>query len=89
MVSTSSVTGGEGVFSVEQMSYFKRVNGMKLNNPCLIGFGISNGTAFIEAGKYSRGGIIGSALIKAIGKEGKLKENIIEFIREFKPSVTS
>jgi tryptophan synthase alpha chain len=84
MVSTSSVTGGKSSFSGEQISYFKRVGGMKLNNPCLIGFGISNRNAFSEAGKYSRGGIIGSAFIKAIGKEGKLTQNIIEFIREFK-----
>jgi tryptophan synthase alpha chain len=87
MVSTSSVTGGRSSFSREQVSYFKRVSEMKLNNPCIIGFGISAHKQFSDACECAHGGIIGSAFIKVLGKEGKLKENIIEFIREINPSV--
>jgi tryptophan synthase alpha chain len=82
MVSSSSVTGSKGEFSDDQMSYFKRVSEMKLNNPCLIGFGISNHETFINAGKFARGGIIGSAFVKALGNPGKRNENINKFIKD-------
>jgi tryptophan synthase alpha chain len=80
MVSSSSVTGVRGSFSDYQMSYFKRVSGMKLCNPCLIGFGISDHEAFVSAGKYAGGGIIGSAFVKVLGNPGSLNENIDKFI---------
>jgi tryptophan synthase alpha chain len=84
MVSTSSVTGSRGNFTEDQMLYFKRTGEMNLVNPCLIGFGISNHDTFINAGKYARGGIIGSAFVKTLGSEGNLKENIEQFIREIR-----
>jgi tryptophan synthase alpha chain len=80
MVSSSSVTGSREGFSDDQMSYFKRVNEMKLENPCLIGFGISDQNTFMNACKYSRGGIIGSAFVKNLGKEGDSVEIIRKFI---------
>jgi tryptophan synthase alpha chain len=80
MVSASSVTGSNGNFSADQISYFKRVNEMKLKNPCLIGFGISDRQTYVMAGKYSRGGIIGSAFVKTLGMEGDLIENIRKYI---------
>jgi tryptophan synthase alpha chain len=84
MVSSSSVTGSKVNFSDDQMLYFKRVNEMNLENPCLIGFGISNRETFINAGKYARGGIIGSAFVKILGKDGNVIENIGQFIKEIK-----
>ena len=84
MVSSSSVTGSKGNFSDDQISYFKRVKGMNLKNPCLIGFGISNHETFIKAGKYSGGGIIGSAFINVLGQDGNMVENIKLFIDEIK-----
>lgn len=80
MVSSSSVTGSREGFSNDQMSYFKRVSEMKLANPCLIGFGISNHKTFVDAGKFARGGIIGSAFVKILGKEGYTFEIISQFI---------
>lgn len=41
MVSASSTTGTKESFSPKQLSYFRRINEMKLKNPRLIGFGIS------------------------------------------------
>ena len=79
MVSSSSVTGSREGFSDDQMSYFKRVSEMKLANPCLIGFGISNHKTFVDAGKFARGGIIGSAFVKTLGKEG----DSVEIVRKF------
>ena len=84
MVSSSSVTGSRGNFTDEQMSYFKRTGEMNLENPCLIGFGISDHNTFINAGKYARGGIIGSAFVKILAKDGNLKENVGQFIREIR-----
>jgi len=80
MVSSSSVTGSREGFSDDQMSYFKRVSEMKLANPCLIGFGISNHKTFVDAGKFARGGIIGSAFVKTLGKEGDSVEIVRKFI---------
>jgi tryptophan synthase alpha chain len=84
MVSSSSVTGSKGKFSDDQISYFNRVNAMKLKNPCLIGFGISNRDTFRIAGKYSRGGIIGSAFVDILGQGGNIEENIFRFVKEIK-----
>jgi tryptophan synthase alpha chain len=84
MVSSAAVTGSKGSFSAEQTEYFKRVSNMKLNNRCLTGFGISNHETFGEACKYSAGGIIGSAFVKALGREGQLSDNIIQFMKEIK-----
>jgi tryptophan synthase alpha chain len=88
MVSTSSVTGTKGSFSEDQMSYFKRVKGMNLNNPCLVGFGISDRETFNNTGNYARGGIIGSAFVKILGKEGRLGRNISDFIHEIKGNIS-
>jgi tryptophan synthase alpha chain len=84
MVSSSSITGSKGDFSDEQMLYFKRINEMNLGNPGLIGFGISNHETFSKAGKYARGGIIGSAFVSVLGREGNIRENIYQFIREIR-----
>jgi tryptophan synthase alpha chain len=84
LVSSSSVTGAKGNFSEDQMSYFKRVREMNLENPCLIGFGISDRETFINAGKYARGGIIGSAFVKILGQEGNVVDKINQFIKELK-----
>jgi tryptophan synthase alpha chain len=82
MVSSSSVTGKKGNFSGDQIAYFKRVSELRLKNPCLIGFGISNRGAFTSAVKYARGGIIGSAFIDILDKDGNMIDNINSFINE-------
>jgi tryptophan synthase alpha chain len=84
MVSSSSVTGSKGNFSDDQISYFKRVSEMKLRNPVLIGFGISNHETFINAGKFARGGIIGSAFVNVLEEDGNNFEKINQFIKEIK-----
>jgi tryptophan synthase alpha chain len=84
MVASSSVTGTKGDFSEDQISYFSRVKNMNLKNPGLIGFGISNRETFINAGKYSRGAIIGSAFVKVLAKDNNVIENIKQFINDIK-----
>lgn len=64
MVSSSSVTGSNSGFGVEQTDYFKSISDMKLKNTQIVGFGISNNETFTQATQYGKGAIIGSAFIK-------------------------
>ena len=82
MVSSYNVTGAIDSFDSFQKKYFKRINSMKLKSPLLVGFGISNKDTFIDAGKYSRGAIIGSAYINWISENGIYKT--LEFIKSLK-----
>jgi tryptophan synthase alpha chain len=68
MVSSSATTGVQDAFGDMQENYFKRINNMRLKNPTLVGFGISNKVTFDSACRFSRGAIIGSAFVKQLGK---------------------
>lgn len=85
MVSSSSITGSSSGISEEQITYFNRINDMKLKNPRLIGFGISDHQTYATACKYSSGAIIGSAFIRTLDKAENLKiaiEDFVEMVRE-------
>jgi tryptophan synthase alpha chain len=60
------------------------VSDIKLRNPVLIGFGISNHETFINTGKFARGGIIGSAFVNILEQYGNNFENINQFIKEIR-----
>lgn len=77
MVSSASTTGAQSGFGDEQTNYFKRIADMNLNNPQIVGFGISNNETFTQATKHTKGAIIGSAFIKHI------TNNDIQTIDEF------
>lgn len=70
MVSSASVTGAKSGFGQEQQDYFERIENMKLSNPQIVGFGISNSETFQQATKTAKGAIIGSAFIKHLTKNG-------------------
>jgi len=70
MVSSSSVTGNQSGFGNEQTNYFKLIADMKLKNPQIVGFGISNNETFAQATQYAKGAIIGSAFIKHLTNKG-------------------
>jgi tryptophan synthase alpha chain len=70
MVSSASTTGAKSGFGEVQTSYFERIASMKLKNPQIIGFGISNNATFTEATKHAKGAIIGSAFVKHITTHG-------------------
>lgn len=82
MVSSASTTGAQIGFGNEQTNYFKRIANMNLNNPQIIGFGISNNETFTQATEYAKGAIIGSAFIKDLTKNGA--SNISTFISSIK-----
>jgi len=79
MVSSASTTGAKTGFGDEQKKYFKRISYMKLKNPQVVGFGISNHETFTQATQYAKGAIIGSAFIKHLSKNGI--KNIPEFVK--------
>ena len=80
MVSSASVTGSNSGFGNEQTNYFKRIADMKLNNPQIVGFGISNNETFTQATQNTKGAIIGSAFIKHLTRNGV--EKIDSFVKE-------
>jgi tryptophan synthase alpha chain len=82
MVSSSSTTGMKKGFAPEQTAYFERIRAMKLANPALIGFGISNHESFTTACQYAHGTIIGSAFVQMLGEKGYSEAVIREFVRE-------
>jgi len=70
MVSSASTTGAKVGFGDEQTAYFERIGKMKLSNPQIVGFGISNKDTFSQATRYAKGAIIGSAFVKHVTTEG-------------------
>ena len=70
MVSSASITGAKEGFGDQQTAYFKRIDNLKLKNPQIVGFGISNAQTFNQATQFSKGAIIGSAFIKALKQNG-------------------
>lgn len=79
-VSASSITGARGAFADEQRDYFKRLKGLNLKNPYLIGFGISNRETFSEAGQYGSGAIVGSAFINLLRNSKDMENDIQTFV---------
>ncbi len=82
MVSSASVTGSNSGFGEAQTTYFKRIANMNLNNPTIVGFGISDKQTFTQATTYSKGAIIGSAFIKFLKQHSIAK--IPEFVKAIK-----
>lgn len=80
-VSSSSTTGAKSEFTDMQQSYFSRLKSMNLNNPFLIGFGISNNTTFARASEYAAGAIVGSAFITMLKSSKNLKADINSFVK--------
>ena len=84
LLSSSSTTGKDLKVSNETDAYFKRIGDMKLKNPTMIGFGISDRKSFNKAAEYTRGAIVGSAFVKFLDSKdalGNVKE-FLETIRE-------
>ncbi|MCC8019504.1 MAG: tryptophan synthase subunit alpha [Rikenellaceae bacterium] len=76
MVSTASTTGAKDSFSKETLGYFRKINGMGLRNPRLIGFGISNRRTLLAACANANGAIIGSEFIRLLGSEPSIPEAV-------------
>ncbi len=84
MVSSASTTGAKSGISDVQEEYFERVNSMNLNNPRLIGFGISDNETFKKASSHAAGAIIGSAFIKMLSNSTDLDGDTKAFVKMVK-----
>lgn len=82
-VSASSTTGARQEFSAEQQAYFQRLQAMKLTNPFLIGFGISNAKTWQQANAFAAGAIVGSSFIAQL-KQDKSEAAIGQFVQRLK-----
>lgn len=78
-VSSSSTTGNNKAIK-DQKEYFKKLHGMNLTNPVLVGFGIKDKQTFDAACEYTNGAIIGSAYIKALENAGNIGQATKEFL---------
>lgn len=78
-VSSSSTTGNNKAIA-DQSAYFKKLKGMNLTNPILVGFGIKDKATFQSACAYTNGAIIGSAYIKALENSTDINTSTKEFL---------
>ena len=65
-VSTDATTGAQNSFGASTIEYFERIKAMHLNNPTLVGFGISNKATLEATRLHSNGSIIGSKFVRLL-----------------------
>lgn len=70
MVSSAATTGAQKSFDEAKQEYFQRINAMNLNNPRMIGFGISNRQTLESSQKNAAGAIIGSKFVTLLNETG-------------------
>ena len=80
MVSSASITGAQKNFDEQKQEYFHRIHKMNLQNPRMIGFGISNAQTLKAAQDNAAGAIIGSKFVtllnEANGDAEKAMDNL-------------
>lgn len=84
LVSSSSTTGNKTAQSSVLEEFTGRIKKLELQNPQIIGFGIKDKASFENVCKYASGGIIGTAFIQTLAKEGDMVENIHGFIKSLR-----
>ena len=68
MVSSAAITGAQKSFDEQKQDYFRRIDGMELRNPRMIGFGISNRQTLEAAQQNAAGAIIGSKFVTLLNE---------------------
>jgi tryptophan synthase alpha chain len=68
MVSSAAITGAQRSFDEQKQAYFRRIDGMNLRNPRMIGFGISNKQTLESARQNAAGAIIGSKFVTLLSE---------------------
>lgn len=84
MVASAGITGNIKTSEASRTNYFSRIHNMKLKNPTLIGFGISNCATFHHACDYANGAIVGTAFINELRQNGPNPKTINNFINNIK-----
>lgn len=78
MVSSAATTGAQQDFNEQKRSYFKKIEDMNLNNPLMVGFGISNKATFQAACEHAAGAIIGSRFVTLLEEEKDPEKAILK-----------
>jgi len=84
VVSSASITGAKKGISEEQITYLEGIRQMGLQNPTLVGFGVSEAATFETISRYASGAIVGSAFIHLLSNSKNLKNDISEFVKSIK-----
>lgn len=84
MVSSAAITGAQKDFNTQKETYFKRIAGMNLRNPRMIGFGISNKVTYDMACMYASGAIIGSRFVTLLDEENDAEKAILKLKKDLK-----
>ena len=79
VVSSAGVTGSEANEDSKE-KYLSKLQSLNIQNPLLIGFGISTHKDYLLACKYAQGAIIGSAYIRQLEKGGEIDNITSRFI---------
>lgn len=66
MVSSAAITGAQKELDAAKQAYFNKVHAMNLQNPTMIGFGISNKQTLESAQANANGAIIGSKFVQLL-----------------------
>lgn len=74
MVSSAATTGAQREFDAQKQAYFNHVNSLRLRNPRMIGFGISNRQTLESAQANAAGAIIGSKFVTLLEEMGNAEE---------------
>lgn len=82
MVSSAATTGAQREFNAAKQAYFDRINRMQLNNPRMIGFGISNRQTLQSALASASGAIIGSKFVNLLDQLGDPQSAIDKLLND-------
>lgn len=77
MVSSAATTGAQQDFDERKRSYFRKIETMKLRNPRMVGFGISNKATFDAACEHASGAIVGSRFVSLLEEEKDAEKAIV------------
>lgn len=83
MVSSSATTGLNKNFESDYAAFASRLEAMNLKNSLITGFGIHDKKSFDQVCGFSKGGIIGSAFVKAIDASENVMLSIDDFMSQF------
>ena len=78
------ITPAQQDFNEQKQAYFRRINAMNLQNPRLVGFGISNKATFEAATAHSSGAIIGSKFVQLLKSEATPAEAVDKLLEALK-----
>jgi tryptophan synthase alpha chain len=83
LLSSAATTGKDLDVTTDARTYFSRIKEMNLNNPLMIGFGISDKKTFDSANEYASGAIIGSAFVKNL-EPNDVAGSVANFMKAFR-----